>query len=106
MIDFDLTVVERSRTVPVVVDFWADWCGPCEVLGSIVEALVAESGGRWELVKVDVDAYPRVVQDYGLRSVPTVKMFHDGRVVAELVGLRPVAELRRWLEANLPPPGA
>ena len=87
MVDFNVAVVERSRSVPVVVDFWADWCGPCHALRPIVEALAAEADGRWELVKVDVDAQPRLALEYGLRSIPTVKMFHEGRVVAEFVGL-------------------
>ena len=102
MVDFNAAVLERSRTIPVVVDFGAEWCGPCHALGPIVEGLAAEAGGRWELVKVDIEADRRLARDFELRSIPAVKMFHDGRVVAEFVGLRPAEEIRRWLDTNLP----
>ena len=106
MLDLDATVLQRSHAVPVVVDFWAEWCAPCHALSPIVEALAAEAEGRWELVKVDVGARPDLAQDFGLRSIPTVKMFHNGVVVAEFVGLRPVDEIKRWLQANLPDHGS
>lgn len=104
MLDFNAEILERSRTIPVVVDFWAAWCGPCEVLGPVVEALAAEADGRWELVKIDVEEHVRLAQDCGVRSIPAIMMFHDGKVVAEFVGVRPAEEIRRWLDANLPDP--
>jgi putative thioredoxin len=104
MVDFDSAVLERSRTVPVVVDFWADWCGPCHALGPIIEGLAAEAGGRWELVKIDVEEQPGPAGDFGVSSIPAVKMFHDGEIVAEFVGALPAAEIRRWLDENLPDP--
>jgi len=103
-VDFATAVLERSRTVPVVVDFWAAWCGPCRVLGPVIESLAAEADGRWELVKVDTEAQPELARDHGVMGIPAVKMFHEGRVVAEFVGALPAAEIRRWLDANLPDP--
>jgi putative thioredoxin len=105
MVDFNAAVLERSRAVPVVVDFWAERCGPCRVLGPIVEALAAEADGRWALVKVDVEKQPGLARDFGLTRIPAVKMFRDGKVVSEFVGVRPAAEIRRWLDTNLPDPG-
>ena len=102
MIDFNAAVLERSMTTPVVVDFWAEWCGPCHALGPIVEALAAEADGRWELVKIDVEKQPGPGQDLGLQAIPAVKMFHEGKVIAEFVGVRPAVEIRRWLDTNLP----
>jgi putative thioredoxin len=104
MIDFNAAVLERSRAIPVVVDFWADWCGPCYILEPIVQGLAAEADGRWELVKIDVGAQPELANELGLRSIPAVKMFHGGAVVAEFVGARPAEWVRRWLDANLPEP--
>lgn len=105
-VDFNAAVLERSRTVPVVVDFWADWCGPCRTLGPIIEDLAAQAEGRWELVKVDIEAQPEVATDYGVMSIPAVKMFHDGKVVGEFVGALPAGAIRDWLERTLPDPAA
>lgn len=104
MVEFDTVVLERSRTVPVVVDFWAAWCAPCRTLGPIVEALEEQAGGRWELVKVDVDEQPELAQRFGVRGIPAVKMFRDGEVVAEFAGALPAGEVRRWLDQSLPDP--
>jgi putative thioredoxin len=77
--DFQADVIERSHEVPVVVDFWAEWCGPCKALGPVLEKLAGEAGGRWRLAKVDTDKHREAAAGYGIRSIPNVKLFVDGR---------------------------
>ena len=99
---FAADVVERSRSVPVVVDFWAEWCGPCRQLGPALEAAVDATEGEVELVKVDVDANPRISLEYGVQSIPAVKAFRDGRVVDEFVGAVPRASIDMFLRGLVP----
>jgi putative thioredoxin len=99
---FEADVVERSRTVPVVVDFWAEWCGPCLQLGPVLEAAVGATEGAVELVKVDVDANPRVSLTHRVQSIPAVKAFRDGRVVDEFVGVQPREAVESFLRGLLP----
>jgi len=101
--DFGAAVIERSRTVPVVVDFWAAWCGPCRVLGPVIEREIAALGGKVELAKVDTDASPELATAYAIQGIPAVKAFRDGAVVSEFVGARPAAFVRDWLAALSPP---
>ncbi len=100
--DFTRDVLERSRTVPVVVDFWAEWCGPCKVLGPVLERLAAKSNGRWALAKIDTDAHQEIAARYGIRGIPNVKMFVDGNVVNEFTGALPEPMVAQWLEKALP----
>jgi thioredoxin 1 len=102
MADFQQDVIEKSNDKPVVVDFWAPWCGPCRVLGPTIEKLARESMGAWRLVKINVDAHPQLAQTYQVRGIPAVKMFRDGKVVAEFTGALPELEIRRWLDQHLP----
>jgi putative thioredoxin len=83
---FEAEVLERSASVPVVVDFWADWCAPCKVLAPVLEQAVEERNGRLVLAKVDTEANPELAMRYGIRGIPNVKAFRNGRVVDEFVG--------------------
>ncbi len=100
--DFATDVIARSQTTPVVVDFWAPWCGPCKMLKPTIEKAAAEAGDRWKLVAVNVDDHGDLAQQYSIRSIPNVKLFHRGQVVAEFVGVKSESELKAWLDANLP----
>ena len=101
-IDFQTAVIGKSYEKPVVVDFWAPWCGPCRILGPVIEALAAEQADRWELVKINTEEEYEIAQEYRIMSIPSVKMFHRGQVVAEFMGAQPKYAIQQWLDENLP----
>jgi putative thioredoxin len=98
---FQKEVIERSSSVPVVVDFWASWCGPCMMLKPTLEKLAGEYSGKFFLAKVNVDEERENAMKYGVSSIPSVKMFKDGKVADEFVGAMAEKHVREWLEKNL-----
>ena len=99
--DFQEKVIELSEKIPVVVDFWAVWCTPCLLLGPVLEKLADEYNGKFILAKVNVDQSPATSQKYGIMSIPSVKMFKNGKIVDEFVGALPEPAVRQWLDKNL-----
>ena len=100
--DFQREVIEKSRTVPVVVDLWAPWCGPCKQFGPLLERLAAEGGGKWILAKVNVDESPQVARALGVQSIPLVLAFKDADIISEFVGAQPENVVRQFVERLVP----
>jgi putative thioredoxin len=99
--NFQEKVIEQSKKVPVVVDFWASWCTPCLMLSPILEKLAKEYNGKFILAKANVDETRTYAQEYMVMSIPNVKLFKNGKVVDEFVGALPESSVRKWLDKNI-----
>jgi thioredoxin 1 len=95
---FSQDVLQSSE--PVVVDFWAEWCGPCRMIGPALEEISNEMAGKVKVVKLNVDENPRVASQFGIRSIPALMMFKDGKVVAQKIGAAPKGDLSKWIQAS------
>ncbi len=100
--DFQKDVIERSHTIPVVVDFWAEWCAPCKILGPTLEKLARASDGRWVLAKVDTEKHRKISAQYNIRNIPNVKLIIDGKVSDDFVGALPERAIVDWLSKAIP----
>jgi putative thioredoxin len=100
--DFQQQVIEASKDHPVVVDYWAEWCGPCRALGPVLEQAAADREGQVTLAKLDTDANQRLAAEHGIQGIPAVKAFKDGKVVAEFVGVQPPAKVAQFFDSLLP----
>lgn len=100
--DFEYEVIAYSQKVPVVVDFWAEWCAPCRMLGPMLENLAQEAQGGFRLAKLNVDENPNLALRFGVHSIPAVKAFRNGEMVADFVGVQPEPRLREFLRSIAP----
>ena len=97
---FEKEVIEKSKDLPVVVDFWAPWCMPCRILGPIIRKIAEENKGKFILTVVNVDENPYLANAYGIRSIPTVIMFKEGKPVDTFTGALPEPRIKEWLKKN------
>jgi len=100
--NFQKDVIEKSFDKPVLVDFWAEWCAPCRMIGPILEKLAEENADSWELAKVDTDKNQQIAAKYGVKGIPNVKLFRNGEVINEFTGALPEPAIKEWLKKSIP----
>ncbi|GAK54842.1 thioredoxin [Candidatus Vecturithrix granuli] len=100
--NFERDVIQQSYKIPVVVDFWAEWCAPCRMLGPVLEHLAERYKGEWNLVKLNTEQYPKIAAEYGIQGIPAVKLFVDGKVAGEFTGAMPEEMIIQWLAKVMP----
>jgi thioredoxin len=99
--NFQKEVIEKSKEIPVVADFWASWCMPCQILGPVLEKIAGDYNGKFVLAKVNIDEAREAATKYGIMSIPSVKLFKNGEVIDEFTGAQPDPKIREWLDKNL-----
>jgi putative thioredoxin len=102
IMDFQKDVIAKSFDKPVLVDFWAEWCAPCRMIGPVLEKLAEENKDNWELVKVDTDSNQDIAMKFGVRGIPNVKLFRNGEVINEFTGALPEPAIKEWLKKSIP----
>ncbi|MCB0288230.1 MAG: thioredoxin, partial [Calditrichaeota bacterium] len=100
--NFQQEVIQKSFEKPVLVDFWAEWCGPCKILGPVLEKLAEKHNDKWVLAKVNTEVHQELAMQYGIRGIPNVKLFIDGQVTDEFTGAMPEAAIEQWLQKAIP----